>query len=265
MAKLANDLLCSENSTTAGIVITHGTDSLEETAFAMDAMVNCGKPVVLVGAMRPATAISADGPSNLLEAVTLAASPQAKGYGCMVVLNDRIAAAWYVQKTNANTLDTFRATEQGFLGGFLSTVPFFYYPPTQPTFKQTFDITNVTSLPKVAALLASQEFDGSLIQAAVDLGYRGIVIGGMGAGSTPSTSRTAINAAIAAGVPVVLSTKTGAGAVVPSGSGTDNSTIAAGFLSPNKARIQLQLALATGLNMTEIRETFEGKLAAYLV
>lgn len=95
IGKLANELLCTENSTTAGVVVTHGTDSLEESAFMLDAVVpmSCDKPIVIVGAMRPATAISADGPANLLEAVTLAASPEAKGRGAMVVLNDRIASA----------------------------------------------------------------------------------------------------------------------------------------------------------------------------
>lgn len=108
MAKLANQALCSANSTTAGFVITHGTDTLEETAFFMDATLMCNKPVVVVGAMRPSTAISADGPANLLEAVTLAASPLAQDRGAMVVLNDRIGSAFYTSKTQANTLDTFK-------------------------------------------------------------------------------------------------------------------------------------------------------------
>jgi L-asparaginase len=102
--------------------------------------------------MRPSTAISADGPANLLEAVTLAATPDAKNRGAMMVLNDRIGSAWYTEKTNGNTLDTFKAVEQGYIGGFLSTVPFFYYPAAQPTFKQTFDVSNITELPKVDVL-----------------------------------------------------------------------------------------------------------------
>ncbi|KAJ9123629.1 hypothetical protein QFC24_003845 [Naganishia onofrii] len=152
MAKLANEILCSEGSDVDGLVITHGTDTAEETLYFMDATVNCRKPVVIVGAMRPSTAISADGPANLLQAVTLAGSPDARDRGAMIVLNDRIGSAYYTIKTNANTLETFRALEQGYLGMFLSSKAVFYYPPVQPTFKKTFDITNVTSLPMVDVL-----------------------------------------------------------------------------------------------------------------
>lgn len=103
---------------------------------------------------------------------------RSRRYVCSLHLTRLLHSYSYVQKTNANVLDTFKAPEQGFIGGFLSTVPFFYYPPSQPTFKRTFDISNISTLPKVAALLASQEFDGSFVTAAVENGYKGIVIGG---------------------------------------------------------------------------------------
>lgn len=118
----------------------------------MDSVVNCGKPVVLVGAMRPSTAISADGPANLLEAVTLAGEPDARDRGALIALNDRIGSALYTQKNNANTINTFTAVEQGNIGGFLSTKPFFYYPAGQPTFKEIFDISSVNELPMVDVL-----------------------------------------------------------------------------------------------------------------
>lgn len=121
-----------------GVVITYGTDSLEESAFFLDLTVRSENPVVFVGAMRPATAISADGPINLLAAVTLAASPEAKGRGTMVVLNDRIASAYYLTKTNANSLDTFKAIEQGYLGTFIDIEPIFFYSPATPTGKAYF-------------------------------------------------------------------------------------------------------------------------------
>jgi L-asparaginase len=100
LARHANDILCSEGSTIDSVVITHGTDTLEETAFFMDATVNCGKPVVMVGAMRPATAISADGPANLYQAVQAGVFPESKNRGALIVMNDRIGAAYYTQKTH---------------------------------------------------------------------------------------------------------------------------------------------------------------------
>ncbi|KAF9639403.1 putative l-asparaginase protein [Lasiodiplodia theobromae] len=109
-----------EKDDVQGVVVTHGTDTMEETAFFLDLVVNSTKPVVVVGAMRPATALSADGPLNLYQAVSLAASEKAQGRGVMIALNDRIGSAFYTQKNNANSLDTFYATEQGQLGFFIN-------------------------------------------------------------------------------------------------------------------------------------------------
>ncbi|KAI5453643.1 hypothetical protein NCC49_005465 [Naganishia albida] len=262
MAKLANEILCSEGSQVDGLVITHGTDTLEETAYFMDATVNCHKPVVLVGAMRPSTAISADGPANLLQAVNLAADPAAKDRGAMIVLNDRIGAALYTIKTNANTLETFKATEQGYLGMFLSSKPVFYYPAVQPIFKKTFDITNITELPKVDVLYGHQDFDYLLIRAAVASGAKAIIIAGTGAGSQTSPSMPDIDALIAQGYPVIASSKVNVGAVVPDND--KSSFIRAGFLNPVKSRMQAQLALASGYDLTAIRASFEDVLYDYL-
>ncbi|SUH12844.1 L-asparaginase [Salmonella enterica subsp. enterica] len=108
-----------------GVVITHGTDTLDETAYFLNLTVKSDKPVVFTAAMRPASAISADGAMNLLEAVTVAADPNAKGRGVMVVLNDRIGSARFVTKTNATTLDTFKAPEEGYLGVIVNGKPQF--------------------------------------------------------------------------------------------------------------------------------------------
>jgi len=129
MSKLANKALCSEDAPYDAVVVTHGTDTLEETAFTLDATLTCNKTLVVVGAMRPATAISADGPANLLEAVTTAVAPASHGRGVLITLNDRICQAMYCAKTHSNYLDTFKAYEQGFVGALLSTKPFFWYPP----------------------------------------------------------------------------------------------------------------------------------------
>ncbi|CEQ40027.1 SPOSA6832_01599, partial [Sporobolomyces salmonicolor] len=128
---------------------THGTDTVEETAFLLDMTVNCGKPVVTTAAMRPSSAISADGPNNLLQAARTAVSPDSRDRGALIVLNDRICAAYYCQKTQANTVDTFESPEQGSIGTLLSTMPFYYFTASQPTFKKTFDLSNVTELPPV--------------------------------------------------------------------------------------------------------------------
>jgi len=132
--------------------------------------------------MRPSSAISADGPGNLLSAVTVAVDPMAQNRGALIVMNDRIGQAWYTIKNNANTLETFRATEQGFVGGLLSYTPFWYYPPSQPTFKQTFSVANVSTLPDVAIVYAHESYNPRMIADAVIEGAKGVVIAGTGAG-----------------------------------------------------------------------------------
>ena len=175
MAKQINQFVC-DDPTMAGAVVTHGTDVLEETAFFLDATVNCGKPVIIVGAMRPSTAISADGPYNLLEAVSVAASPLAKDRGAMVVMNDRIVSAYYVTKTNANALDTFKAVEMGNLGELISDTPYFFYPPVKPTGKKAYSVANVTSIPRVDILFAYEDMHNDTLYNAVTSGAKGIVV-----------------------------------------------------------------------------------------
>lgn len=140
--------------------------------------------------MRPATATSADGPGNLLSAVAVAADPLARGRGALIVLNDRIGQAWYTIKRNANTLDTFGAPEQGYVGGLLSFTPFWYWPASQPTFKNkvpfgTASLGNKT-LPQVEIVYAHESYNPRIITDMVALGARGIVIAGTGAGECAS-------------------------------------------------------------------------------
>jgi L-asparaginase len=175
MAHSLKTLVCDDPSMT-GAVITHGTDTLEETAFFMDATVNCGKPVVIVGAMRPSTAISADGPFNLLEAVTVAADPKSRNRGALVVLNDRITSAYYATKTNANTLDTFKAIEMGNLGELISNVPFYFYPAVTPTGKTAIDVSCITEIPRVDILFSYQDMSNDTLYSAIEHGAKGIVV-----------------------------------------------------------------------------------------
>jgi L-asparaginase len=251
LAHMINEELAKD--TVSGVIVTHGTDTLEETAFFLESTVKSSKPVILVGAMRPATALSADGPLNLFQAVTLAASPAGRNRGTMVVLNDRIGSAFYTTKNNANTLDTFFSTEAGQLGVFINQVPFFFYAPAEPVGRVQFDVSNVSSLAQVDILYSHQDMNPSLFNATVDGGAEGIVYAGVGAGGM--SSKASLNAERvfnATGIPIVASHRSSDG-FVPDGG---DFTIASGFYNPQKARILLQLALSTGMGYGEIKEAF---------
>lgn len=252
LSKAINERLSSPD--THGAVVTHGTDTLEETAFFLDLTVKSDKPVVVVGAMRPATAISADGSMNLLEAVTLAASPSAEKRGVMVLLNDRIGSAFYTTKTNATALDTFKAPEQGYLGAFYAGAPRFFYQPAAPENKPFFDVSNKTELAKVDILYSYQDQDSGLLNAAIEQGAKGIVIAGSGNGAVPSRIKDDIKKAMDKGIPVVISTRTGSGYVTAK---TKKDSIGSGVYNPQKARILLSLALSNGDSMEKIRSYFE--------
>ncbi|KAL3454732.1 Asparaginase/glutaminase [Aspergillus insuetus] len=258
IAHRLNTVVCKD-PTMAGAVITHGTDTLEETAFFLDATVNCEKPIVIVGAMRPATAISADGPYNLLQSVTVAASKEARNRGALVVMNDRIASAYYVTKTNSNTMDTFKALEAGFLGAIVSNTPYFFYPPVEPTGKTAIDVTNVTEIPRVDILYSYQDMTNDTLFSAVENGAKGVVIAGTGAGSVSSTYSSAIAELIEEKeFPIVRSTRSPSGEVPFSESGDGG--ISSGYLNPQKARVLLGLLLAKGKSFADILEAF-GKVA----
>ncbi|GAA6004228.1 hypothetical protein JCM10207_002493 [Rhodosporidiobolus poonsookiae] len=261
LSKIANEALCSGTPEYDSVVITHGTDTLEETAYFLDATLTCNKTVVVVGSMRPSTAISADGPNNLLQAVTTAVTPSSQGRGTLVVLNDRICQAYYCAKREANTVDTFAAPEQGYVGTLLSDKPLYYYPAVEPTFKSTFDISNVTELPSVEILYGFQGTDFHLLNATIAAGAKAVVIAGTGAGSLTDAGMDNVDAAISAGIPVVRSTKINNGFVVP---GDYPSVIASGSLNPVKSRRLLQILLALGKTNDEIKEEFEAKLSAFL-
>jgi len=248
-----------------GVVVTHGTDTIEETAFFLELTIQSDKPVVLVGAMRPATAHSADGPMNLLCGVNLAANRCAKKRGVMIVLNDRICAPRFTTKTNANSLDSFKATEQGYLGVFVNSQPVFYYPPCRPLSHNYFNVTRCNAaagLPDVDILYGHLGLRSGLFKAAVDQGAGGIVLAGMGAGCWNTEDGKRIMSFVekrGKAVPVVASRRTAWGFVGgTSNYGLGDSCIGGGFLDPHKCRIQLQLALAAGLDAASIREVFEG-------
>lgn len=238
----------------SGVVVTHGTDTLEETAFFLDLTVNFSKPVIVVGAMRPATALSADGPLNLYQAVTLAVSQNARDRGTMITLSDRIGSAFYTTKNNANSLDTFFSTEAGQLGFFINQVPYFYYAPAQPIGKKYFHLSNVTDLPQVDILYAHQDMDTTLFMASAVSGTQGIVYAGVGAGGMSSKAQVAAETLFnATGIPIVASHRSADG-FVPSAA--DDFTIASGFYNPQKARLLLQLSLASEYDLNAIKGVF---------
>lgn len=246
---------------TSGVVITHGTDSLEETAFFLESTVKSTKPVVCVGAMRPATALSADGPLNLYQAVVLAGSVAGRERGTMIVLNDRIGSAFYTTKNNANSLDTFFSTEAGQLGTFINQVPYFFFAPSEPVGRVTFDVSNTTDLAQVDIIYAHQDMNPALFNASVASGAKGIVYAGVGAGGMSSKANLAAEELYnATGIPIVASHRSADGMVPPSSPG--DFVISSGFYNPQKARILLQLGLTVGWSNGEINVAFAKSLPA---
>ena len=264
MIRMAQDIEADlQQDHIAGVVVTHGTDTIEETAFFLDLTVKSKKPVVLVGAMRPATARSADGPMNLLEAVRLAASPSARKRGAMVVLNDRIYPARSTTKLNANRLEAFGAGDIGSLGTFENAQPVFFHAPSRALGWRHYDISNLRpdkGLPKVNILYGSPECDVQLIKASLKSGAKGIVLAGMGAGCWTTTGGQVLGERIEPGeFPVIASYRTAWGFVTARSYiyGLGDWAIGGGFLNPPKCRIQLQLCLATNMSMEEIRDVFD--------
>ena len=241
-----------------GVVITHGTDTLEETAYFLNLTIHSDKPVVLTGAMRPATALSADGPMNLLQAVRVASNPEASGYGVLVVLNGRIDGAREVTKMHTTALDTFASPETGALGTVQDGQPVFYRIPLRAhTVDSEFSVTGRTKLPKVAILYGHADDDGFLVKAACQAGVEGIVYAGMGNGSIPCPVVQELAKAVGQGVLVVRSTRGAAGRVVYAEEVyEDFAFIPSDTLNPQKARVLLQLALLQTHEHEKIRAMF---------
>jgi L-asparaginase len=257
LAKRVNELLAQDN--VDGIVITHGTDTLEETAYFLNLVTRSDKPVVLVGAMRPSTALSADGPMNLYNAVALAGSREAVGQGVLVCLNDQINGARDVTKTDTSNLDTFRSPELGFLGFMQSGRPtFFRKSVRRHTTASEFDIRDLKELPKVGIAYAYADYGRVGIDALVASGVKGIVHAGVGNGSISTDARPALVEARRKGVIVVRASRIAGGAVARNGEANDDQLdfVVADGLSPQKARILLALALTRTTDTREIQRIF---------
>ncbi|USP82269.1 L-asparaginase 2-4 [Curvularia clavata] len=260
MTRFTHDALCSPDSDIVGAVYTHGTNSLEETAFLLDSLVNCEKPVVGTGSMRPFTHLSYEGDANFFDAVMLAASPASRNRGGMVAFNARIIPGYWATKLYSTNPDAFGANTGGDLGLFINSLPVFYNSPSQPLFKHFFDIDAVSAhssfpaLPKVDILYAAREFDGRLLLNAQANGAKGVVIAGTGNGGIPN-GQEEVAEALEKGLQVVVGTRTPFG---PSSPAREPTYAKAGFAHPIQARIMLQLAIASGMGMNETIEMFEG-------
>jgi L-asparaginase len=244
---------------TAGVVVTHGTDTMEETAYFLNLVVRSPKPVVLVGAMRPATSMSADGPMNLFNAVATAAHPDAGGRGVLVVANDEIHFSREVAKTNTTQIGTFKSTHRG-LAGLVSAgrVHFYGRPLRRHTAASAFALPGPGLLPRVDIIYAHAGMGRELIDAAVHAGARGLVIAGVGNGNIGADALQAAAAAARAGVAVVRSSRTGGGIVERNVEMDDDGLgfVAADELNPQKARILLMLALTRTHEPSRIQEMF---------
>jgi L-asparaginase len=244
LAKRINELAASPN--VDGIVITHGTDTMEESAFFLNLTVKTDKPVVMVGSMRPSTAVSADGPLNLYNAVGVAADPDAKGRGVLVVMNDWIHGAHSLTKTSTTAVQTFMSPVRGLVGvANYGKNDFYTRPEWKHTTESEFDITNVTKMPRVDILFASLDMSPDLIDCAVASGAKGIVIAGVGNGNMNKASMDAAARAVRNGVVVVRSSRVPTGSVGRNVEVKDDELgfIASDELNPQKARILLALAL----------------------
>jgi L-asparaginase len=257
LAKEVNRLLAKPD--VDGIVITHGTDTIEETAYFLDLVVKSKKPVVIVGSMRPSTAISADGPINLYNAVILAGSKDAVGKGVLVCLNDQINAGRDVTKTNTSDTDTFKSPELGLLGYMQDNKAHFYRQSTRlNTVNTPFDVSDMTSLPRVDIVYGYEGMDDTEMKAAVAAGAKGIVMDSVGDGSVPVQMYPEYREARKQGVVIVRASRVGNGIVARNGEANDDQEdlVVADTLNAQKARILLRLALTQTNDTKEIQKMF---------
>lgn len=257
LAKRCNALLADPSIN--GVVITHGTDTMEETAFFLNLVVKSDKPVVLVGSMRPSTAVSADGPLNLYDAVAVAADPNSRGRGVLVVMNDWIHGAHSLTKTSTTAIQTFMSPIRGIVGvSAYGKNDFYNSPGWKHTSASEFDVSNVTALPRVDILFAYADMSPDLIDASVANGAKGIVIAGVGNGNMNKASLESAAKAAKKGVVVVRSSRVVTGTVGRNVEVNDDEMgfVASDELNPQKARILLTLALLSPRPISQIQELF---------
>lgn len=250
--------LVHERPTLDGIVITHGTATLEETAYFLNLTLTIEIPVVVVGAQRPASALSTDAGMNLINATRVAGSPEARGMGVLVVLNDEIQAAREVSKTSTFRLQTFRSPDFGVLGHADPDRVVFYRRPLRKHMPDTvFDVSGLENLPRVDIAYTYAGADGTAIEAFVAAGAKGIVVAGFAPGFNTPSQFEAMMAAQQQGVVIVQGSRAGSGRIIPSKSMHVVNTVTADNLTAQKARILLMLALTVTTKTEQIQQWFE--------
>jgi len=249
--------LVTDHPDLAGIVIGHGTATLEETAYFLNLTVKVPVPVVLVGAQRPSSALSSDAGMNLVNAIRVAACPQARGMGVLVVLNDEIHAAREVTKTSTLRLQTFRTPDFGVLGHADGDAVVFYRQPLRRRAPETeFDISALERLPRVDIAYAYAGGDGTAVRAFAAAGARGIVSAGFAPGFAPPGDFEALKVASEAGIVVVQCTRAGSGRTFRGTRLANAGFLIADNLNPQKARLLLALALTVTGDKDEIARMF---------
>jgi len=257
LGKKVNELLSSPD--VDGVVITHGTDTMEETAYYLHLVVNSEKPVVLVGAMRPSTAMSADGPNNLYNAVVLAGSINARRKGVLVFMNDTIYSAREVTKSSTFLTDAFQAPGLGALGYIQSNVAHFYKEPIGlHTVNSMFSKGEISALPKVDIAYGYANVKRDAIDAFATHGSQGIIYAGTGNGSLALEVTEALSDARRNGIIVIRSSRVGSGLVARNGEANDDELdfVVSNTLNPQKARVLLLLALTQTNDTKEIQQIF---------
>ena len=257
MANRINGIL-QEDAGASGVAMTHGTATLEETAYFLHLTVKSDKPVVITGAMRPPTALSTDADINLLDAVRIAASPHAGGMGVLTVLNNEIHSARDVVKTSTFRVQTFKPNDLGFLGYADSEgeVLFYRAPTRKHTTGTEFDVSGADSLPRVDIVYAYAGADGMLIDAVRRNGSDGLVVAGFGGGTFPPVFIEAAAQAASDGIPVVLASRSSTGRVIMTPQKEDAGFIVSDNLLPQKARVLLMLGLSVTGDRKELQRMF---------
>ncbi len=249
-----------EDEQADGIVITHGTNTLEETAYFLNLTLKTDKPVVIVGSMRPSSAISADGYLNVVNAVRVAADPGSRGRGCLVVMNDAIFNARDVTKNATYRVEAFQSRDLGPLGfADADGKVMYYHQSMRPHTVQTeFDVRHFQELPRVDVVLSYVGADGSMIDAAANAGAKGIISAATGAGRpTPAEDIAFDKAYKEKGMLMCLCSRVASGRVVRSPGLTKRGFVAGDNLQPWKARLLLSLALTRTSNADEIQRMFD--------
>jgi L-asparaginase len=258
LARRINELLAKPD--VDGIVITHGTDTIEETAYFLNLVVKSKKPVVLTAAMRPSTALSADGPLNFFNAVAVAANKDAAGRGVLVVVNDWIHGASSLTKASTTAVQTFLSPLRGLIGTVAYGDAEFYRGPVgRNTTDSEFSLDGVTSLPRVDIIMAYANMDGKLIDAAVAAGAKGIVIAGVGNGNMTQSALDALAAQSRKGIICVRSSRVATGLVGRNVEVDDDKMglVASAGLNPQKSRVLLRLALLKSRSLADVQRLFQ--------